>query len=271
MSQTDRPRSSSTSTLTSSPSEHTCGSCSQVVKESSNSIECGLCQIWYHVVCTNLTKSDLKTLSKPSVYWYCEKCTNPLVDINQKIKAIELHLSKLLQNNDENPLIKASTSYAQVAAKLDSNTVFLEKQIKSFKEEVEMERDKEFRSKNLVLFNVPEKPNETENDLKSTINTILNECSIQPLNCETSIKRLGAKKGEKHRPVKIFLSSETQKWDYIKRINSKKHQDIFARRDLNKEEQEQDFRLRQELKKTRDSDPHNSYVIRRGKIVKATK
>ena len=68
--------------------------------------------------------------------------------------------------------------------------------------------------------------------------------------------------------MRLTLASEVQKWEFLKRINAQKIEGVFARLDLNKEEQEKDFQLRSELRELRQKNPENKYKITSGKIIK---
>jgi len=58
--------------------------------------------------------------------------------------------------------------------------------------------------------------------------------------------------------MRLTLASEVQKWEFLKRINAQKIEGVFARLDLNKEEQEKDFQLRSELREMRQKNSETS-------------
>lgn len=128
--------------------------------------------------------------------------------------------------------------------------------------------EKDSRAKNLVLFGVEE-----NDDIMATSKIIEeyvgSKCHLKISLDGKVIHRLGRKNEEntKPRPIRIKTESETIKWDLLKRINSVKNDNIFARLDLSKQEQEQDFILRQELKKMYTENPDKKFKIHKGKIM----
>jgi hypothetical protein len=83
------------------------------------------------------------------------------------------------------------------------------------------------------------------------VSDLFSECSLSFEKYRPSCIALGSRQGTKPRPIKVTFQTEADKWEALKVINREKPTGVFARLDLNREEQEQDFRLRQELKKVR--------------------
>lgn len=184
-----------------------------------------------------------------------------------RILALEAPLQEVVQSQQ-----KATQSYAEVATKLEvsnkSNLNIQEqfsKQVKSLKNEIQTDS----RAKNIILFGIDEVTSESDS-LADSVNEILRQCNLTGSVDTEHCHRLGQKKPEKSRPVKVALKSESEKWEVLKRINSMKPRNVFGRLDLTKEEQEKDFRLRQELKKTRVQNPDNHYKIVKNKVVQVT-
>jgi hypothetical protein len=124
----------------------------------------------------------------------------------------------------------------------------------------------EVRAKNLIIFGLEEKET-TLDDTADSLGETLKNCGLACDNLGSSISRLGPKKEGKTRPVRLRLSSESQKWEFLRRINGKRLQGVFARLDLNREEQESDFLLRQELRKRRQDNPCQRYIIRNKQVI----
>jgi len=86
---------------------------------------------------------------------------------------------------------------------------------------------------------------------------------------KSNIYRLGRYDATKHterpRPLRLSTKSESQMWDLLSRINGLKMPGVFARKDLTKKEQDEDFRLRKELKERRNVDPNQNTKSKRGK------
>lgn len=70
------------------------------------------------------------------------------------------------------------------------------------------------------------------------------------------------------RPVKLCLSFESDKWEFLRRFNAQKPGGAFARLDLAKEQQQKDFLLRKELRDARQKDEQGTYKIVEEKVQK---
>jgi exonuclease VII large subunit len=253
-----------------------CGACSEALRDSQDqAVACDVCNRWYHLECTDLTQSDLKTVSKISIKWHCHTCNDVLGTFDTRLSSIEKLINKQLatQNSHYENLDK---TWASVTFKLDLNRSFIKKQVQTLKTDLktdlDKEKEKEFRAKNVVIFGIQENDKTTFDETLKQIQSVLDECSLPPINePQLNIHRLGPRTAGKNRPIRIKLSSDTQKWEYLKRINQNRIKGVFARLDLDREEQEQDFRLRKELKEKRKEDPETHYKIAKGAIVKVRK
>jgi hypothetical protein len=132
------------------------------------------------------------------------------------------------------------------------------KHINSIKTELQAEN----RSKNMVIFGLPQ----DDKPVNDVVSDLFSECSLSFEKYGPSCIALGSRQGTKPRPIKVTFQTEADKWEALKVINREKPTGVFARLDLNREEQEQDFRLRQELKKVRAENPEGTYKIYKGKI-----
>ena len=286
--------------LQGSTQKFNCGLCisplNDIVDES---IQCNSCCKWYHIVCCDLQSDDLPTLSKKGVHWYCEKCNGIFGTVRTKLDTIESHIERIMKGNVfqdsvskalECKLGKMESSYAEVVKgleatsqklqskmgdldtkcnrslkSLESTTNTIEK-VAKLNEKKEERAMQEFRDKNVIIFGLPD-DNGNGETLK-LVNDLLHECSSVSVNDDSKCYRLGKKSdSEKPRPVRLCMDSKSKKFDLLKRINSLKKDGIFARRDLSKEEREEDFRLRQELKQKREMNVEKKFMIRKGKIV----
>jgi hypothetical protein len=217
------------------------------------------------------------TLETLGVHWYCSVCEQSSATLDKRVRAVEIKFDNFTKVHDSE-----TRSYADVVSKIDSSVQTSKtlqeqiskqitilkteqgqviKQVSSLKSDLQADN----RSKNVVIFGLPEN---TENSLVDSVIDLMNDCSMKISVDKSSCFRLGQKTSSKSRPVKLILSSEAEKWEVLRRINSIKPTGIFARKDLSKEEQEADFALRQELKGIREKDPLNQYKIIRNKITK---
>ena len=127
--------------------------------------------------------------------------------------------------------------------------------------------DKETREKNVVIFGIKESDDHKADVL--AVQDLLDRQVFLPFNVQSSdLARIGRKSNEKIRPVKLTLWDKETKWEVLKRINKMEIRGVFARPDLNREEQETDFKLRKSLKMKREEDPDGHWKIIKGEVKK---
>lgn len=247
-----------------------CGKCKKVIIDNEqNSAECELCMDWFHLECEGLDANDLKTLNKPGVHWFCSRCERAHSSLDIRLKKLESKLAEITeqaqQNSNDMPLLEKT--YASVVSSIDqatkSQSTFMnsvQKQLTTIKSDLQADT----RSKNLVIFAMEE----NENNTQAIVDSLLKQCDISFQVTSQNTFRLGQRKPNKIRPIKLMTDSESTKWEIVKAINRCKPNGVFAKLDMSKEQQEEDFRLRQELKLERQKDPTGHYKIRQGKILK---
>jgi vacuolar-type H+-ATPase subunit I/STV1 len=218
----------SSSTTSSKNTEYCCKPCNQPVEEDQASVECETCLGWFHTDCVDLNKSDLKTIKKPGIHWYCPDCNNSFSQINQRLESIERQVVSLSQTQTSkqsyseivkrlNDSIKQNESLSEIVSKQGKELQDkVSKQISTIQTEIQAES----RAKNVIIFGIKE-----EGSIDNTIEqveTIFKDCGLHyPIN-KSQTHRLGAKAiGEnKSRPIRIALKSETEKWEVLRRVNA---------------------------------------------------
>lgn len=55
-----------------------CGSCPKQVRDNQNSICCDVCNTWFHLKCSSLSKTMFKTLGNSNEVWYCKQCLSSI-------------------------------------------------------------------------------------------------------------------------------------------------------------------------------------------------
>lgn len=195
-------------------------------------------------------------------------------ELKLKTDSVDSSTRTILESIDT--LKNSGRSYSDVTKAIENSAIkvqeHLEKQTGSLINQIgvkeKMDKDTEFRAKNVVLFGVNEF--ESREGWTEQVDKIITDCHIDLKLDSRNSYRLGkydpSKHTERPRPVRICTISETQMWELLSRINQLKLPGIFARRDLSKQEQEQDFRLRKELKETKIQNPTLKYKIKKGKI-----
>ena len=103
-----------------------CGTCKKVIKESGEAVECETCLEWFHLPCSDLTTSDLQTLQKRGVHWFCEACDTPLVKMESRVSKIEQEIANIKGSFDkafEQQKCFLDKTYANVVSKFQEKTV----------------------------------------------------------------------------------------------------------------------------------------------------
>ena len=237
-----------------------------------------------NVICEKLSGLTLelqKTVDKAKAQ-FSEVCRNQDVfktTLAEVTETLETNRNKFNEMNNQHQTLEKS--YADVAKALEQNSLRVQESfarqagslVAQLEDKEKQDRDSEFRAKNLILFGIEESDNREE--WAQQVDKIIKDCHIDMKVEKNNSYRLGRYDASKHkerpRPLRISTRSENQMFELLSRINGMKLSGIFARKDLSKKEQEEDFRLRKELRETREADPDSAYKIKKGKIIKVNK
>ena len=259
------------STSTQVPQQQTvlCAHCkNKILDDSQDSIECERCVEWFHGACVSVPDSLIGLLSVPGVHWFCSKCDQnscKFVTLEKKVDEIK----DLVSKNIDLKVAQLEKTYAEAVKKIETNSEVIVNAAQKTIQKDERE-SKENRERNLIIFGLPESSKE---ETLADAQSLLEQCSVGKKVDADNLFRLGSldkvKEG-RSRPLKLCTSSRVEKWDILKRINSLRKSGVFARPDLSLTEREEDFRLRQELKKSRENSPHKKFKIHRKKVIEIT-
>jgi len=244
-----------------------CGKCKKIIRDDlESSIECETCHLWFHCSCVNVPEAVLDFLGVRGLHWYCFTCdqsTKRLEQIENKVDKIQ----EIVSNTYEAKIGPLQKTYAEALAKLENNSSILTSAAKATIKKQD-EESKQRREKNVIIFGLTET---TIEETISEVKCILDECHIHTTVDKNTLFRLGKHdKSGKHdnpKPVKLCTDGKSKKWDILVAINKLKRPNVFARLDMSKEEQEEDFRLRMEMKNMREKHPSKKYKIKNKEIV----
>lgn len=202
------------------------------------------------------------------------KLDGKINDIPDQIKKMDNTINNIqnMLSSIVDPKLKSmEASYASVVKGLESNSTLITNATQKVTKLSEKD-SKETRDKNLILFGIEESQN--KNDTVEKVKNLFSECHMSYKLDPNKIFRLGrindenSQGGQKVRPLKICTTSKEEKWEIVKRVNNLRKSKVFAKLDMTKEERDEDFRLFQTLKKTRDKNPSDKFKIFRKQIVK---
>lgn len=243
-----------------------CGKCRKpIIENSESSVECEVCHFWFHISCVEVLEELLDLLSTKGLHWFCSRCDNQFC----KLEQIEVKVDKiqeLVSSSIDSKISNIQKSYAEAVSKLETNSAVIANAARTSIKKEETE-SKNIRDKNIIIFGIQES---NINDTIESVKSILEELHIHTTVDKDSLFRLGKydnDKSDKCRPVKLCTESKTKKWDILKAVNDLRKPGVFARLDLSKVEQEEDFRLRKELQQIREKETTKKFKIKNKQIV----
>eukprot|EP00116_Pleurobrachia_bachei_P006087 sb/3466349/ len=122
------------------------------------------------------------------------------------------------------------------------------------------------RSKNLMLFGLPESENEDATSTKSKVSDVLSRLESTPVVSSTT-----RKSGNRPRPIKVTLESREDLILLLKKAKllrqDETYRHVYLSPDLTKVEREENNRVYKTLKQLRMDNPGRKYFIRGGSIM----
>ena len=111
------------------------------------------------------------------------------------------------------------------------------------------------------------KEKEEEVTTDAVADLLRGSCGMRP---PSSMKayRLGRKRDNGDRLIKVCLDSEEKKWEVLKRINSTKPSGVFSNLDLTQEERELQFKLRERARTLKEENKGTLYRIKNWTVQK---
>lgn len=246
-------------------------------------IRCDCCEAWYHSQCQDLTKAEANLIScadMKGVRWFCTKCSPILIiktsaqasTTEDKLEAIN-HPVRILTKKFENEftgksnLSASNTPYRdalksntdEIMKTVTENTVNIKRSQEMLQQSLD-NADTEARKMNAILYGLKEN---TEKPVLNQIEEFLNKECFSHLSGPTSAYRLGVKKDDNSRPIKIKFEGETEKWEFLRRVNHNlKGTPIFCLLDRPKAQRDEEFKLRQAVKKLSTENPGSKFRTR---------
>jgi hypothetical protein len=243
------------------PENALCGYCNHSVNENptgfcDGSLQCGLCSLWFHNTCTNITEEIHSFLTKnqlPSIHWFCNSCEVMSKPVLGRITKLEQRMEQI-----ENKLSDQELNSSRIASLPLPATGVSPQEVDSIAKEL---NDRSRRSKNILVFGLPEKHS------SPSIESITQKLEITPIDTPF---RLGKEQTGKNRPLLIRLESEDKKWKTLTKAKKLKAQgelpkEVVLKPDKTPTERQVEYELRKQLRERMDAGEEN-LVIRNGKI-----
>ena len=268
-----------------------CNECEKIIsKKDGPCICCDICNKWYHKGCTDIKTADWKVLtSSQNVLYSCDSCLEKKGDEASSIRDIKVLLQEHLAETRNMMTKMEEKIYKNVDKLIDEkiekqgqHQIRLETMMKEVKDaeinignkiqkEVKIymdnQREKENKANNIIVLRMEEQAGTTEEEqvdndrkeIKKLFQKTNPELTAEIENVLDKKKsfRLGKKRTEttKPRPIKIELPDEEMKRQIFRgcrNLRESPFKHVSIQNDLTKEEQEQNFKLRQELRERKE-------------------
>ena len=79
-------------------SETQCGKCEKELE--GDQIQCGICELWYHVTCTDLNPGKFKAIQEFDLHWYCKPCEKASSKILHTLTTLSRDMEKVKTDVD---------------------------------------------------------------------------------------------------------------------------------------------------------------------------
>ena len=277
---TNQIQDSNNSSRNSSPARLTANQCIRCNKAIGRKLsqKCGTCFKPAHLQCMpewadlNDTNELNHVIKRPGLVWYCPRCHPTLAEyfpapgVKTALEGVDKKLENIALLLSENS--KITKSFAQVTAEqreaeeeARAATLRIEERYK--RESNERERSE--RKQSAVLHNIPE-----DGNTHDIISGYLQDLGFDNSQVD-SISRIGRRSDgftrEKVRPIKIKFVSEVFKIDFLGSYNSwSERENTFATPDLNKEEQQKEYKLRCLRRNLKSRNESSRYRVRNGEL-----
>ncbi|KAJ3639666.1 hypothetical protein Zmor_003010 [Zophobas morio] len=249
-----------------------CLSCNSAITPTTPSIKCnGFCKKYCHIKCSSLTDAEVTDVIKNSSTWSCGKCTQTKTNNEQPnhsitaeviesimAKQLELLKKELQQSMDdhfrqlndriatvENNVKIIQDEWAEFKNNNNNSVENSEINLNNVVSEIE---ERKQRSCNVMLFNIPESTaaelaGRVAEDLQKVM-SILTPLGTFPQ--PNKMIRLGSKKPNVKRPLKIIYDSETAAREILRSNKSNPNREYHFRPDLTVLQRDYNNRVRKE-------------------------
>lgn len=270
------------------------------VNENDQLMMCERCEGAFCIKCLNMETSVYDTLkNRPDVHWYCvacdkqamtaikadweieERCATYMVTLCEKMDALKVDIDQKADKATVDVLSAEIKCTRKLVDGANADIVQLSDRIELIRNEAE---EIEKRKHNLIVKGLPECEipdyNLDDEGLRASTAALDGELCDQlfhSIGVKASpkyVRRLGKKRDGRSRVVKVVLTNEEEKKQLLKNSPTVRKVDpktvafdpskIFICPDLTILQREEDYKLREELKKRRQDDPN--WIIRGKKL-----
>ncbi len=269
----------------------TCGLCKKQFGDPEDKlIECDRCKLFFCTKCLKMSDQTYAALCQAASvsHWFCLSCEQPALhairddrEIEEKCKAYFEEMNKRVEVLENEMPKKADKAVVDQLCS-DINNLKTEMQgahsdVSTLSDRLELIRkeneEKEKRKNNIVVHGLPEKENIPDEEIADELLSVI-QVRARPRHVE----RLGQNRFDnpevKGRPLRMVMENDTAKSEVMKNATKVRRgqttsfdcKTVFINPDYTKLEREDSKKLREQLKKKRETDPN--WIIRNFKIVR---
>ena len=272
---------------------HPCKVCENVVTDDpkTEAVQCDRCEAWLHFSCSKLRKIDYDYLTnnpQSSVNWFCEPCRKDMKSgpAGQDSRILQ-HGAKMdtVMGVIKGMQAQMAVMQGQMAMMMDTTNKKKDEEKESenvqaqVTEAIEEQKEKEEKKNNVIVFNIPEPTSEDNNEaMKEDIKLVKDMLAVVHPNIdnveidESNTKRLGFKKKDHTRPIKVQFKDDSIKGQVFRNSSKLKSHDKFSKvnisNDKTRRELQADKKLKEQLMAERALRPDDDLIIYRGDIIK---
>ena len=210
-------------------------------------------------------------------------------DLNQRLRKIEQVIQEKQLDNKEYPPLSIMTAEQEKLNKIFNKQNRIDQDVQLQKSEKEEEKRREVRENNLIVYGIPEESEDVTELMKEdflAVKEVYRDREDLMSQHITQITRLGQKKEEQIRPIRLTFSSEEKRTEVLRKNKNlkiyhtnfeecaatfcndpdKRHKHIYISPDKTKLQREKEKKLRETLKQRRTAGEEN-LIIRNEKII----
>ena len=210
-------------------------------------------------------------------------------DLNQRLSKIETVMLEKQLDDKEYPPLRLLNKEKEKVNKILIRQQKLDEEVKQQKNDKEEEKRREIRENNLIVYGIPEVCEDDAEQMKvdfTTVKVLYQHKVDLAANHITQITRLGQKKENQTRPIRLTFSSEDKRLEVLRNNKNltleddnfelctltfcddhQNHKHIYVSPDKTKQQRDIEKKLREELKARKKAGEEN-LIIRGEKIIK---
>ena len=208
--------------------EPECGDCKKNVADQEDSLQCEICELWFHTDCQNITKTTYNFLVKNArakdknncVHWYCKRCDRGVGNILTSVAKLTMQQEKIqetvneqqkeidtlkittsgfetrIKSNEDKIMEMSSSQNRNETVNADSKSKEKDNVIKVVKEVTKNINERLSRQKNIVVFRIPELDSNMKQEIAEHDEECVSEMCLTTAGTEFinfTCKRLGRK------------------------------------------------------------------------------